>query len=44
MDELIEFLDLLEQGTVHFVRLLLLGADDWINRAKRLQLMIAWAV
>jgi hypothetical protein len=44
MDELIEFLELIEQGTAHFVRLLLLGADDWINRAKRLQLMIVWAV
>ena len=44
MDELIGFLDLIGQGTAYFVRLLLLGADDWINRAKRLQLMIAWAV
>jgi hypothetical protein len=44
VDELIEFLDLLEQGTAYFVGLLLLGADDWINRAKRLQLMIVWAV
>lgn len=44
MDELIGFLDLIEQGTAYFVRLLLLGADDWINRAKRLQLMIVGAV
>lgn len=44
MDEFLEFLELIEQETAHFVRLLLLGADDWINRAKRLQLMIAWAV
>jgi hypothetical protein len=44
VDELIGFLELIEQETAHFVRLLLLGADDWINRAKRLQLMIVWAV
>lgn len=44
MDELIEFPELIGQETVYFVRLLLLGTDDWINRAKRLQLMIAWAV
>jgi hypothetical protein len=44
MDKLIGFLELIEQETAYFARLLLLGADDWINRAKRLQLMIAWAV
>ena len=44
MDEFIEFSELIGQGTAQSVRLLLLGANDWINRAKRLQLMIAWAV